>query len=90
MEKEGELWIYIGDPELWGRGIGKYATNLLIRKGFEILGLKKIYVHVAEFNMVAITIYSQLGFVMDEGQGLSGEWQNRNSKVIRMELKRTE
>ncbi len=88
-EKEGELWIYIGDPELRGMGIGKYATNLLIRNGFELLGLKMIYVHVAEFNKAAIMIYEQLGFVMDEGQGLSGEWQNRNSKVIRMELKRT-
>lgn len=88
-EKEGELWIYIGDPELWGKGIGKYSTNLLIREGLEMLGLKMVCVHVAELNMVAIKMYEKLGFVIDEGQGLSSEWKNRNCRVIRMELKAT-
>jgi len=87
--KEGELWIYIGDISMRGNGIGKYATTLLLREGFGVLGLEMIYLHVAEFNTVARRLYKQLGFIEVPLLGDADEWANRESKVLRMELRKT-
>jgi RimJ/RimL family protein N-acetyltransferase len=43
LKTEGELWIYIGEPSMREKGIGKHATELLLHEGFEVLGLKMIY-----------------------------------------------
>ena len=88
-KKEGELWIYIGDPTKRGKGISKYATELLLREGFEVLGFERIYLHVAEFNTVALRLYKRFGFIEVSVLGDEDEWTNRESKVLRMELRKT-
>ncbi len=88
-QKEGELWIYIGDPAMRGKGISKYATELLLREGFEVLGFEMIYLHVAEFNTVARRLYKRLGFIEVSLLRDADEWANRESKVLRMELRKT-
>ena len=88
IRKDGELWIYIGKHSARGKGIGKRATQLLLCKGFGVLGLKMIYTHVADFNITAQGLYEKLGFyevpMMDDSNG----WVNRQCKIIRMELKK--
>lgn len=88
-KKEGELWIYIGDPSMRGKGISKYAAELLLGEGFEVLGLEMIYLHVAEFNTVARRLYKRLGFIEVSLLRDADEWANRESKVLRMELRKT-
>ena len=88
LRKEGELWIYIGEPSIRGKGIGKRATELLLHEGFEVLGLKMIYTHVADFNTAARRLYKKLGFHEVPVINDSNEWANRQCKIIRMELKK--
>lgn len=77
---EGELWIYLGEPVVRGKGIGEAATRLLLREGTERLGLRRIYAHVAEDNEPARRLYRRVGFV-EAGAG-GAEWEGRG--VIRM------
>ena len=88
LRKVGELWIYIGEPSIRGKGIGKRATELLLHEGFEVLGLKMIYTHVADFNTAARRLYKKLGFHEVPLINDSNEWANRQCKIIRMELKK--
>jgi len=87
--KEGELWIYIGDPYMRGKGIGSCATRLLLARGFNELGLERIIVHVADFNIPARKIYEKLGFIEAPPSHNSNEWTNRGYNIIYMELKKT-
>lgn len=85
-EKEGEMWIYIGDSSMRGKSIGKHATELLLHEGFKVLKLKMIYVHVADFNTAARRLYDKLGFKEVPMIDDSNEWSDRGCKIIRMEL----
>lgn len=89
LKKEGELWIYIGDPSMRGKGVSKYAAELLLREGFEVLGLEMIHVHVVELNTVARRLYKRLGFIEVPLLRDTNEWANRECKILRMELKKT-
>jgi RimJ/RimL family protein N-acetyltransferase len=86
--RKGELWIYIGDPSMRGKGAGREATRLLIQEGFERIGLKTICLHVADFNLAAQRMYLRFGFVEAPAEGGSSEWTDRDCRVIRMELGR--
>jgi RimJ/RimL family protein N-acetyltransferase len=87
-EREGELWIYIGDESFRNKGFGRFATDLLIREGFDELDLELIYLHVADFNVPARTIYRQIGFVEVESEEDRKGWEDRVCEIIRMERKK--
>lgn len=55
-------WILIGEKKERGKGYGRETARLMIRYGFKKLGLKKIYLDVAEVNRPAICMYQKLGF----------------------------
>jgi len=86
QKKEGEIWIYIGEPSLRNKRIGRRATRDLLRNAFDMFCLKKVYLHLTGFNTVAHRLYKKFGFhevpIPDE----SGEWKNRSCKIIRLEL----
>lgn len=63
--KNAEMWVYIGDKALWGRGIAKDATILLLDYCFETLQLHKVYLSVADFNERAISVYRKCGFEIE-------------------------
>ncbi|MBI4685903.1 MAG: GNAT family N-acetyltransferase [Nitrospirae bacterium] len=86
---EAEIWIYIGEPLERRHGVGRFATQLLIKEGFETLGLKSLYLHVADFNSAARKMYKNLGFIEVPLSGEAKDWQNRGCRIIRMELKKT-
>ena len=85
---EGEIWIYIGDSLKRGKGIGKSATQRLLKEGLNNLSLKLIYLHVAEFNTAAIKLYKNLGFAEVSEDQLGEEWKKKEHQIIRMELKK--
>lgn len=45
-----------------GRGVAMEATRLLLKKGFEEMGLHRIYLTVFADNIVAIKFYEKCGF----------------------------
>src|SRR5689334_1273595 len=63
--RTAECYLYIGAQSDRRKGLGAEATELLLRHGFEILGLNKIYLHVISTNEPALNLYRKLGFVQD-------------------------
>ncbi len=89
LEKEGELWIYIGEGSYQGKGIGAKAVRLLLREGFEKLKLGFICLHVAEFNAAARRIYEKFEFKqVPLSSDEQDAWSDCGAKVLRMELRK--
>jgi RimJ/RimL family protein N-acetyltransferase len=59
---EAELRIRIGVRTAQGRGIGTWAVRELVRRGFEELGLERIWLQVFAVNARAIRAYEKAGF----------------------------
>ena len=80
------MWIYIGSPLVRNKGIGRFATELLLEKGFNHFHMSCIYLHVADFNTAARALYQKLGFHEVPLRGDAEDWTDRGCKIIRMEL----
>lgn len=61
---KAELYIFV-KPDNHGGGYGTTACKLMCKRGFEILGLKKIYLHTNGDNMPARRLYERLGFRLE-------------------------
>ena len=57
-----EFGIFIGEKDLWGKGLGTEATVLMLDYGFNVLNLESIFLRVYEFNLRAIKCYRKVGF----------------------------
>lgn len=60
--RNAEFSMQIGDQSYWGKGIGKWATNTMVRHGFHNLNLHRIYLTVLPENEKAVRIYQKVGF----------------------------
>jgi len=58
--------IYIGDPAMRGKGVGRVVLNLVLGHAFSALGLHRIWLHTSPDNAPAETLYAHAGFV-EEG-----------------------
>jgi RimJ/RimL family protein N-acetyltransferase len=61
-QRTATLRITIGNTGVHGKGLGTEATALLVRAGFEQLGLERIDLHVLKTNARAIRVYEKNGF----------------------------
>lgn len=59
---KGEYGIFIGEEAARGRGIGTQAAKLMIKHGFEELGLHRIYLRALAGNDQAVRSYEKAGF----------------------------
>lgn len=62
IHRKARLGIVIGEKKSQNQGLGLEAVRLLIRYGFEILNLNRIYLNVNSENVNAIRIYKETGF----------------------------
>ncbi|WP_373899452.1 GNAT family N-acetyltransferase [Haloimpatiens sp. FM7315] len=62
VNRRGEVGIFIGNKDYWGKEYGKEALNLLLDFGFSILNLHSISLKVYSFNKQAIKCYKKVGF----------------------------
>jgi RimJ/RimL family protein N-acetyltransferase len=62
-----DLSVILGRPEDRARGYGAEAIELILRYGFEELGLHRVALSVFAFNEVAIAAYRKIGF-REEGR----------------------
>ncbi|MDP8948936.1 MAG: GNAT family N-acetyltransferase, partial [Actinomycetota bacterium] len=62
-----ELSVIVGHPEDRNQGYGAEAIDMILRYGFEELGLNRVGLSVFEFNEEAISTYEKLGF-REEGR----------------------
>lgn len=67
--------ITIGEKDMWGRGLGTEATQLMLNHAFGTLGLHRIALTVFEFNERAIRAYERCGFVV-EGRARESVWRD--------------
>jgi RimJ/RimL family protein N-acetyltransferase len=67
--------ITIGESDVWGRGYGTEATQLMVDYAFGTLGLHRIGLFVFEFNVRAIRAYKRCGFVV-EGRSRESIWRD--------------
>ena len=61
-DEKGIFHIFIGDKEIWGKGVGALATAKLLAIAKEQLHLKKILLHVNLKNSAAVKIYLKCNF----------------------------
>ena len=57
--------ISIGEPDVWGAGLGTEATELMLWLAFERIGLHRVALSVFEFNTRAIRSYEKAGFTVE-------------------------
>jgi ribosomal-protein-alanine N-acetyltransferase len=70
-------------PEFWGKGFMPEAAKLIIRYGFEEIGLHRIYAYVETENQNSKKILLKLGFALE---GTMKECEMKNGKWIDLEI----
>lgn len=63
--RSAEVGIGIGEPPLWGKGLGREALGLLVRHLVDDLGLHRVSLSVLAFNDRAIASYKAAGFEVE-------------------------
>mgnify|MGYP001816790509 CR=1 FL=1 len=71
--------FYIGNPRQRGQGYGKKVLTLIVKKAFEEMALKQLFLKVFDFNKQAIRCYEQIGFMIVKKEhrvykGSNGSW----------------
>ena len=64
-EKNAEYYIAMGESKYKGKGVAKKASKLIIRYGFDILGLNHIYLFTETENFEAQRLFESLGFTRE-------------------------
>lgn len=59
------LTIFIGDKSRWGKGYGTDALRVVLRHAFGPMELRRVELHVFDFNHRAIRSYEKAGFVRE-------------------------
>jgi RimJ/RimL family protein N-acetyltransferase len=70
-----EFGIGIGEKELWSRGLGREAVQLLLKYGFHYHNYRKLWLRVWGDNERAIKAYLACGF-KEEGRLRAHVWSN--------------
>lgn len=62
VDRKAELAVMIGERDCWNRGYGTWAVREVLRRGFEEMSLRRIYLRVASNHDAAIRVYRKCGF----------------------------
>ncbi|PNZ24947.1 Spermidine N1-acetyltransferase [Staphylococcus petrasii] len=65
VNRNAELFIYIGEEAYWGKGYGTQALELMTKFAFNSLNLHMLYLEVFSYNKNATKTYERLGFKQD-------------------------
>ncbi len=57
-----EAGIFVGEKDVWGKGIGTEAMRLLLDYAFNLLNLRSVMIGTFDFNERALASYRKLGF----------------------------
>ena len=61
----GNLYIFIGERSVWGKGYARDALDLLLHYAFVTLNLRLVQLWTLADNDRAIRLYKSLGFIED-------------------------
>lgn len=73
--RNAELAILIGDPSVYGKGIGYEAGKLLVEYAFDVLKLHRIYCGTHAENIAMQKLALKLG-MSEEGRRREALWKN--------------
>ncbi|WP_217213748.1 GNAT family N-acetyltransferase [Streptomyces sp. AC550_RSS872] len=73
-QRQGEI-TYAVDPRVWGQGVGTAIGKELLERGFEDLGLHRVYATCDPRNLGSARILSKLG--------MTWEGRHRHTALIR-------
>lgn len=73
--KRAIFGIFIGDKKYWGQGMGTEAGKMIVDYGFKKLRLRRIFLHVYDFNIRGYKSYQRIGF---KKEGVLREHRFRN------------
>lgn len=65
VNRNAELYVYIGDSQYQSKGLGTDAVKTLVDFSFNQLNLHRIYLNVFDYNENAIKVYERVGFVVE-------------------------
>ena len=65
INRNAEIFIFIGEESQQGLGIGRNAIQQLIYFSYNNLNLHMLYLHVFSYNSRAIKMYENIGFIID-------------------------
>ncbi len=63
--RRAELWIYLGDKTVWGKGYGQEAITALCRYGFTEMNLFRIWLETDPRHRSALLCYKKAGFIKE-------------------------
>ena len=63
-QTSAQFRITIGEPTARGRGLGSEAVRLMLRHGFETMGLTRVWLRVRTDNAPARALYEKAGFMV--------------------------
>jgi RimJ/RimL family protein N-acetyltransferase len=81
-----EMKKFIGNTDLQGRGIGKYATFLFLYYAFIVREFDKVYIHSGDTNIRNIILNSKFGFELEGIFFDDVVVENSKKDVVRMSL----
>ena len=73
--QSAEAGLFIGDKDMWDKGLGRDALRILLDYGFDQLNFHRIYLRVFAENGRAMHVYEKVGFV-HEGRFREAEWRH--------------
>ncbi len=78
-DKRGEIFFIIGEKEFQGKGYGKETAKLLLKLGFEKLGLNTLFATATLENVSSIKTLEKVGF---KYIGIRREYNFINDKYL--------
>ena len=65
VSRTAKFGLFIGEPSAWNRGFGSDAIRTLVRFAFDEMNLRKLRIHVFEYNERAKHVLEAQGFVQE-------------------------
>ncbi len=88
-DRSAEFGIALGEPGLWGQGLGLQAGRLTLAHAFADLGLQTVTAEVHAPNVRSRALMRRLGF-SETGPGEREEYRGEMVPVIRYVLERAD
>lgn len=79
IDRSAEFAILVGDKTYWGKGVAKEASRLILRYGFEQLGLSRIYCGTSRANEPMQRLALALGF---KEEGVRKDAMQKNGVLV--------
>lgn len=64
-DRVGSVYMFIGEPDVWGKGFGRQALQAVLGYGFSTLNLNLVELWTLAKNDRAIRLYKSVGMVED-------------------------